>query len=227
MQAGGQGFESLHLHSRNHRISRTHLENRIYDSCSKAPKGAAQAKIGRHQRSCRKAANQKGNKRQQEARNTRSRRSRRGREAPNAEQTVEVLQVEGNARMAGCARAQAEVKRRRARGGCLGTGSRRRTRQAAKSRGEGQMPVDPRMSEWGNPHGEIPCIPARIHSAGRGTRGTETSKYPEEEKETSIPQVAASERGGAQTGIFGSRGNGPPKRRGSQGNGFGKAGRRG
>ena len=31
------------------------------------------------------------------------------------------------------------------------------------------------------------------------TRGTETSKYPEEEKTTVIPQVAASERGGAQT----------------------------
>ena len=31
------------------------------------------------------------------------------------------------------------------------------------------------------------------------TRGTETSKYPEEEKETSIPSVAASERGRAQT----------------------------
>ena len=33
----------------------------------------------------------------------------------------------------------------------------------------------------------------------RETRGTETSKYPEEKKETSIPQVAASERGRAQT----------------------------
>ena len=31
------------------------------------------------------------------------------------------------------------------------------------------------------------------------TRGTETSKYPEEEKETSIPLVAASERGRGQT----------------------------
>ena len=31
------------------------------------------------------------------------------------------------------------------------------------------------------------------------TRGTETSKYPEEEKSTEIPQVAASERGRAQT----------------------------
>ena len=31
------------------------------------------------------------------------------------------------------------------------------------------------------------------------TRGTETSKYPEEEKENSIPVVAASEEGRAQT----------------------------
>ena len=30
------------------------------------------------------------------------------------------------------------------------------------------------------------------------TGGTETSKYPEEKKETSIPQVAASEQGTAQ-----------------------------
>ena len=35
--------------------------------------------------------------------------------------------------------------------------------------------------------------------AGR-TRGTETSQYPEEKKITMIPQVVASERGGAQTG---------------------------
>ena len=33
----------------------------------------------------------------------------------------------------------------------------------------------------------------------RETRGTETSKYPEEKKETSISQVAASERERAQT----------------------------
>ena len=33
----------------------------------------------------------------------------------------------------------------------------------------------------------------------KATRGTETSKYPEEKKETSIPQVAASEQGRAQT----------------------------
>ncbi len=36
-------------------------------------------------------------------------------------------------------------------------------------------------------------------SAGR-TRGTETSKYPEEEKITMIAQVVASERARAQTG---------------------------
>ncbi len=33
----------------------------------------------------------------------------------------------------------------------------------------------------------------------RQTRGTETSKYPEEKKTTVIPSVAASERGEAQT----------------------------
>ena len=33
----------------------------------------------------------------------------------------------------------------------------------------------------------------------RGTRGTETSKYPEEKKTTVIPRVVASEIGGAQT----------------------------
>jgi hypothetical protein len=32
-----------------------------------------------------------------------------------------------------------------------------------------------------------------------GTRGTETSKYPEEEKESTIPPVVASEKGRAQT----------------------------
>ena len=35
------------------------------------------------------------------------------------------------------------------------------------------------------------------------TRGTETSKYPEEEKEKSIPPVAASEEGRAQTRLSG------------------------
>ena len=42
-------------------------------------------------------------------------------------------------------------KYRRAHGGCLGSRRRRRTRQAAKSRGEARTAFDPRMSEWGNP----------------------------------------------------------------------------
>ena len=59
------------------------------------------------------------------------------------------------------------------------------------------MPCDPRMSEWGNPAGAIP--PQRRNGVGR-TRGTETSKYPEEEKIRMIAQVVASERAVAQTG---------------------------
>ena len=38
-----------------------------------------------------------------------------------------------------------------------------------------------------------------MHRYKKATRGTETSKYPEEEKENSIPLVAASEEGRAQT----------------------------
>ena len=36
---------------------------------------------------------------------------------------------------------------------------------------------------------------------GRQTRGTETSKYPQEEKTKVIPKVVASETGTAQTGV--------------------------
>ncbi len=57
------------------------------------------------------------------------------------------------------------------------------------------MAVDPRVSEWGNPAGRRPATT----KVGR-TRGTETSKYPEEKKTTVIPRVAASESGEAQTG---------------------------
>ena len=63
------------------------------------------------------------------------------------------------------------------------------------------MSDDPEVSEWGNPAGKPPVIRARIHNAWRGTRGTETSKYPEEEKETSISRVAASETERVQTGM--------------------------
>ena len=40
----------------------------------------------------------------------------------------------------------------------------------------------------------------RPHLAAGRTRGTETSKYPQEKKITMIAQVAASERAAAQTG---------------------------
>ena len=56
------------------------------------------------------------------------------------------------------------------------------------------MALDPRISEWGNPMRR-----RRITTNVGRTRGTETSKYPQEEKTTVIPQVAASERGEAQT----------------------------
>ena len=42
----------------------------------------------------------------------------------------------------------------------------------------------------------------------RGTRGTETSKYPEEKKTKVIPKVVASEIGGAQTKFIMNLGSG-------------------
>ncbi len=44
-----------------------------------------------------------------------------------------------------------QVKLCRAQGECLGTESRRRTRQAAISCGELQISDNPQISEWGNP----------------------------------------------------------------------------
>lgn len=92
------------------------------------------------------------------------------------------------------------AKMARAHGGCLGIGSRRRTRQAAISCGEWQTHLDPQVSEWGNPAGVMPCYPALNQIGAReATGGTETSKYPEEEKSTEIARVAASESAPAQT----------------------------
>ena len=50
------------------------------------------------------------------------------------------------------------------------------------------------------PNGETRRVEDPSSLIGKSTRGTETSKYPEEKKTTVIPQVAASERGTAQTG---------------------------
>ena len=62
----------------------------------------------------------------------------------------------------------------------------------------------------GKPGGSnVPSLPNEYIVWIEGTRGTETSKYPEEEKETSIPLVAASERGRAQTSGHAHWGCGP------------------
>ena len=42
------------------------------------------------------------------------------------------------------------------------------------------------MSEWGNPAERTSVIHTPIHNVWKGTRGTETSKYPEEKKEKNL-----------------------------------------
>ena len=59
----------------------------------------------------------------------------------------------------------------RAHGGCLGTWSRRRTRQAAIIRGEGHTPDDPRVSEWANPPAEALASPLGTHTLGEDNPG--------------------------------------------------------
>ena len=52
----------------------------------------------------------------------------------------------------------------------------------------------------GQPGGRNGPSPLAEHiGEGEGTRGSETSQYPEEEKATAIPLVVVSERGTAQT----------------------------
>ena len=48
---------------------------------------------------------------------------------------------------------------------------------------------------WKHNAGNTALLPAECIGGIELTRGTETSKYPQEKKETSIPSVAASERG--------------------------------
>ena len=69
------------------------------------------------------------------------------------------------------------------------------------------MGFDPEVSEWGNPAGVMPSH-SRLNQIGRaeGTRGSETSKYPEEKKENSITLVVASETVRGQTGRLRSSG---------------------
>jgi hypothetical protein len=70
--------------------------------------------------------------------------------------------------------------------------------QAAISFGERQARFDPKISEWGNPVRVMPDdFDAEFIGAEKPTRGSEPSQYPEEDKATAIPPVAASERGSA------------------------------
>jgi hypothetical protein len=63
-----------------------------------------------------------------------------------------------------------------------------------------QTTDDPGMSEWGNPLRFIVQYPLAEYIGRRKlTQGIETSKYLVEEKVTTIPLVAASESGTAQT----------------------------
>ena len=73
---------------------------------------------------------------------------------------------------------------------------------------------DARMGEpgWGNAHSSGP----EYIGSGTRTEGTETSQYLEEKRSTEIPQVAASERGRAETrtersvlGLRGAHGGNP------------------
>ena len=54
-----------------------------------------------------------------------------------------------------------------------------------------------RMGKPGGGHAPSPT--AESIRGAEGTRGTETSQYPEEKKSTEIPPVVASERGIGQT----------------------------
>ena len=81
-----------------------------------------------------------------------------------------------------------------------GVKGRRRTWLAAKSGGELLASVEPPMSEWGNPTRVMPGD--SVEKAGEASPGTETSQYREEQTSTEIPQVVASERGGAQTDCY-------------------------
>src|SRR5687768_6508967 len=58
----------------------------------------------------------------------------------------------------------------------------------------------------GCPNGATRQVERPVTPSGEPTQGTETSKYLQEKKSSEIPQVAASERGRAQTSPF--RGSG-------------------
>ena len=86
-------------------------------------------------------------------------------------------------------------KQRRAHGGCLWLSEAKKDVTSCEKRRLGANPRQPADVRMGKPGGSD-SVTAR--SAER-TWGTETSKYPQEEKIIMIPRVVASESGRAQT----------------------------
>ena len=68
-----------------------------------------------------------------------------------------------------------------------------------KASGSCQPSFDPRISELGNLSRQYLPFPPEHIGRIKGTRGSETSQYPQEEKTTVIPRVVASESGSGQT----------------------------
>ena len=66
-----------------------------------------------------------------------------------------------------------------------------------KAAGRSKYPLIRRCLNGETRLDELHVIHTPIHNVWKGTRGTETSKYPEEKKKKSISRVAASEMGGA------------------------------
>ena len=74
-----------------------------------------------------------------------------------------------------------------------------------KLRGAAKQALIRRFPNGETRPGVMPCHPMTEYiGSWRRTRGTETSKYPQEKKSIEIPQVAASERGTAQTDVMSS-----------------------
>ena len=69
----------------------------------------------------------------------------------------------------------------------------------AKAPGRRKRPSIRGCPKRGTRRGSCPAARTRTHTVRGTTRGTETSKYPEEEKSTEIAGVAASETARAQT----------------------------
>ena len=104
------------------------------------------------------------------------RRSTTGRKAGNTGKEQVLRKASSSVRISTKEEPQ-QVKLQRAQGECLGTDSRRRTRQAAKSCGKEQISYDPQVSEWGNPARVSAWSRAHEYIVCAGeTERTETSK---------------------------------------------------